>query len=72
MYLYADDARKYRAVGNDDDAPQLQKNLDALWNWTQGSLLKFNLSKCHQLRLRGDPNDQREVTQDAAINLWLE
>ena len=48
MYLYDDDA-----VMNDDDAAQLQNNLNALWNWTQGSLSKFNLSSCHQLTLTG-------------------
>ena len=36
---------------SDQDAAQLQSDLNALWNWTQGSLFKFNLSKCHRLTL---------------------
>ena len=42
-----------------EDATELQKDFDALWNWTQESLLNFNLSKCHQLTLTRRPNDQR-------------
>ena len=43
---------------NDEDAAQLRNDIDALWYWTQGRLLEFNLSKCHQLTLTGRSNRQ--------------
>ena len=48
----------------DEDAAQLQSDLDALWNYTQGSLLKFDSSKCHQLTLTGRSDRPAKVTQE--------
>ena len=35
-----------------EGAGQLENDPEVLCNWTQSSLLEFNLSKCHQLTLR--------------------
>ena len=51
LYLYADDAKKYGAVMNDDDAAQPQNDLDTRWNWNHGSLLKVDLSNIQRLTL---------------------
>ena len=54
--LFADDAKLYRAVSTSDDSECLQKDLDALANWTQKWLLPFNTSKCSVLHLgSGNP-----------------
>ena len=50
-YLYAADAQNYLVVINDEPAAELRNDLEALWIWTQGSLLKFNSTKFHQLTL---------------------
>ena len=51
IYLYAGDARKCRAVKNIEDEAQFKNNFNKLWNWTQGSFLRFNFSNCHQLTI---------------------
>ena len=53
MYLYFDHAKGHRAVMKEEEAAQPQNAFHTLWTWTQGSLLKFNLSKSHQLWLEG-------------------
>ena len=53
MYLSAENAKIYRAVMIEEDAALLHDSIDALWNWTEGSLSKFTLSNCQQLTLAG-------------------
>ena len=66
MYVYADDAKIYPAVPNDEDAAQLRNDLDALWNWTRFSLLKFSLSNFHHVTLTGRSKRRtRSYTIDA-------
>ena len=66
MYVHADNAKIYPAVPNDEDAAQLRNDLDALWNWTRYSLLKFNSSNCHHVTLTGRSERRtRNYTIDA-------
>ena len=51
LFLFADDAKVYRAVTNQAEHDQLQKDLYELKKWSNGGDLEFNLSKCHQLTL---------------------
>jgi hypothetical protein len=46
MYLYADDTKLSRYIGESQDSLILQKDLDNLNNWIKTWLLKLNIDKC--------------------------
>ena len=41
IYLYADDLKMYREINTEEDAQELQNDLDILYDWTQYSLLPW-------------------------------
>ena len=49
--LYADDCLIYRSIHCPSDQVALQKDLDALHNWSKAWGLCFNVSKCNMLHL---------------------
>ena len=51
MSLFADDAKISRYVVNKDDSIQLQEALEILHSWSEGWLLKLNISKCKVLSI---------------------
>lgn len=46
LALFADDAKCFKAIRSQDDAQQLQSDLDRLSTWSDTWKLKFNSSKC--------------------------
>jgi len=53
--LFADDCLVYREVHSYKDQENLQKDLDALENWTQLWGMKFNPSKCTIMKISRKP-----------------
>ena len=51
LLLFADDTKIFRQVYSRDDASLLQEDIDALTQWSDKWLLKFNIDKCHVLTL---------------------
>jgi hypothetical protein len=49
--LYADDSKVFRTVENEVDRLSLQKDIDALVNWSFESGLPLNSMKCHVMHL---------------------
>jgi len=49
--MFADDTKIYRAVRNDEDAEQLQRDINTLVEWSNKWMMKFNVSKCKHMRI---------------------
>jgi hypothetical protein len=45
-YLFADDAKNFREIREENDEQMLQADLDSLQSWSDKWLLKFHRSKC--------------------------
>ena len=54
--LFADDAKVYSVVNNDEQQSKLQDDLDNLMNWSNTWLLRFNQSKCKHLHMGRETN----------------
>jgi len=50
-YLFADDTKVLRKIYSEDDAKQLQDDIDSLDTWSKKWLLRFHPDKCHVLTL---------------------
>jgi len=50
LRLFADDCFLYKVVTTEQDALQLQKDLDLLLKWAEKWQLKFNINKCNLMR----------------------
>ena len=50
-FLFADDTKILRSIRTKDDAVALQSDIDALEEWSNKWLLRFNPKKCHVLSL---------------------
>ena len=59
--LFADDAKIYRPIKNDNDHQALQDDLKRIENWSRKWLLKLNASKCEVLHF-GNNNPETEYT----------
>ena len=51
VFLFADDTKVFRKIDSECDSLQLQRDIDALDDWTMKWLLKFNSDKCHVLTM---------------------
>ena len=51
IFLFADDTKVFRRIDSVNDSLQLQRDIDALDDWTSKWLLKFNSDKCHVLTM---------------------
>ena len=49
--LFADDSVVYHQISSSDDSASLQKDLDALQDWEDKWLMRFNASKCQVLQI---------------------
>ena len=49
--LFADDCVMYRPITNNNDAKQLQNDLDTLTTWQNNWQMKFNAKKCFVLKI---------------------
>ena len=56
--LFADDAKVYRAIANQDDKESLQSDLDKLSEWSIRWQLPFNVEKCKSLHI-GSKNEHQ-------------
>ena len=46
LYLFADDAKVYHIINNEQDSLELQADLDRMCKWSESSLLRFHPKKC--------------------------
>ena len=54
--MFADDAKIYRKIRNDQDRDMLQEDLDRVTEWSEKWLLEFNQDKCRVMHIgRGNP-----------------
>ena len=51
MFLFTDDTKLFKEINCEQDAIRLQKDIDAMENWSKNWLLKFHPNKCHVLTL---------------------
>ena len=51
VHLFADDGVVYRVINNNDDATQLQQDLNALQEWEKKWLMELHPEKCQVLRI---------------------
>ena len=49
--LFADDGLLYRSIASEQDAVDLQSDLDAVVEWSRVWQMRFNPTKCHLLRV---------------------
>ena len=61
LYMFADDTKVFAQVNSDEEANQLQKDLDKLYEWSNKWQIKFNASKCKVLHL-GKANSKHEYS----------
>ena len=68
MLLYADDSKLYQAIKDDQDAECLQRDLDALQEWSARWLLVFHPGKCKVIRIgnRGPDNNKPTYSMKSA------
>ena len=78
--MFADDTKVYRPLGSDDDHENLQRDLDAITEWSDIWQLPFNDSKCkvlhvgsynpeHSYTMRGVPLVKSHVERDLGIQV---
>ncbi|KAK3089769.1 hypothetical protein FSP39_006368 [Pinctada imbricata] len=61
VYLFADDTKIFKVIGNDTDSETLRRDLDTLAQWSNTWLLKFHPSKCKHLHVsrKGESTETR-------------
>ena len=70
--LFADDAKNFRAIKNEQDIETLQQDLMKLQEWSQKWLLKFNESKCKVMHIGGYDSDYQYFMNDVALERTTE
>ena len=53
--LFADDCVLFRNIRRSEDQQILQDDLDKLAHWEEAWLMKFNVAKCHSMRVTRHP-----------------
>ena len=64
LRMFADDAKVFSQVDNDQDAARLQEDLEALSAWSDAWLMPFNESKCSVLHI-GHANHSYQYTMNS-------
>ena len=65
VHLFADDSVLYRNIRRSEDQQILPDDLDRLAHWEEAWLMKFNVAKCHSMRVTRHPLPPK------ADSLWL-
>ena len=78
---FAEDTKVAMVVENEDDARQMQNNLDKLWQWAEKWKMAFNAKKCKVMHF-GRSNTRYEyvmngnkiesVTEEKDLGVWVE
>jgi hypothetical protein len=73
MFLFADDAKIFRHIRNEDDSHYLQNQLDKFVGWTDKWLVKVNATKCKVLSVHHRSYPKNFVSYEYNIaNIILE
>ena len=51
VYLYADDTKIFRAIGEDNNRVLLQEDVYCMYEWSERWLLKFHQDKCKVIHI---------------------
>ena len=70
--LFADDCVLYRNIRRSEDQQILQDDLDRLAHWEEAWLMKFNVAKCHSMRVTRHPPPKQIVYGYTLHNQVLE
>ena len=62
VFLFADDTKVFKEVQEERDCDQLQQDLEAMYKWTEKSLLKFHPEKCAVMRIGTSELEARDYT----------
>ena len=62
LYLYADDTKISRSIGDDNDETLLQEDIYTMNEWTEKWLLKFHPDKCKTMHLGHNENPKQLQT----------
>ena len=65
--IFADDTKIYRSVGQGSDVQALQRDLDALVEWSERWQLPFNINKCKTLHLGGRNDGHKYIMGDVQL-----
>ena len=70
LYLFADDAKVYHIINNEQDSLELQADLDRMCKWSESSLLRFHTHKknVRGWELGGQPRITGKITSWMASN----
>jgi len=69
MIVFADDTKLWRIIKTTNDNQILQRDLDALMNWSNKYLLKFNPQKCKFMCIGQSGSAHREYyLQEKQVN----
>ncbi len=66
LFLFADDAKLYKRITSEQDAEELQEDLEAMDDWSDESLLYYHPGKCKALRVRTNAQQAIEATYSIA------
>ena len=66
--LFADDAKVFKAITEEESCTQLQADLNRLQEWANTWQLRFNASKCQSMHL-GRGNTKHDYTMNPGSNL---
>ena len=70
--LFADDCVLYRNIRRSEDQQLLQEDLDKLARWEEAWLMKFNVAKCHTMRVTKHPPSKQIIHNYVLHNQVLE
>ncbi len=62
IFLFADDTKIFKAIKDKEDQKKLQKDLDALNEWSEKWLLKFHPGKCKHMHVGKPVTDSLEYS----------
>jgi len=63
LRLFADDSLLYRQIKSPEDQNILQRDIDKLSNWANLWQMKFNIKKCHVLRIKRSRRNTRSQSE---------
>ena len=61
IYLFADDAKLYRQIGDKLDVTRIHEDLQSLETWSGQSLLSFNIDKCVHMTIGTKKMDMERI-----------